>query len=130
MQLLLLWYKHRLIIVIYVYQLLHQCYNILVWKYLTKPANAESTVQYQISGTLEIPDTRYPIFLKTIWYEPDTDTDTDIITALVFCLTCTKQYFCSLYITWGFCKIMDCDIFLSFAENMIFLPIKHICGQP
>ncbi len=40
------------------------------------------SLQYWILGTLEILNTRYPIFLKTIQYEPDTDTDTDIITAL------------------------------------------------
>ncbi len=54
MQLLL---KHHLTIVIHVYQLLHQYYNILVWKYLTIPANADSVIQYRISGTLKIPDT-------------------------------------------------------------------------
>ncbi len=52
--------------------------------YLTIPVNAES-VKYQISGTLKIPDTQYPIFLEIVRYEPDmdTDTDTDIITALL-----------------------------------------------
>ncbi len=34
-------------------------------------------VQYQISGILEKPDNQYLIFLKVIWYKPDTDTDTD-----------------------------------------------------
>ncbi len=50
---------------------------------MTNPANAESIVQYQILGTLEIPDTRYLIFFKAIQYEADTNTDTDIITALL-----------------------------------------------
>ncbi len=50
---------------------------------MTNPGNAESVAQYWISDNLEIPDTQYPIYLKTIRYEPDTDTDTDIITAQV-----------------------------------------------
>ncbi len=37
--------------------LLHQCYNILLWEYLTIPANAESVMQYRILGTLKIPET-------------------------------------------------------------------------
>ncbi len=39
-------------------------------------------IHYRISGNLKIPDTLYPIFLKIVRYEPDTDTDTDIIAAL------------------------------------------------
>ncbi len=50
---------------------------------LTIPANAESVIQYWIWGTLKMPDTQYPIFLKIGLYEPNTDTDTDVITALV-----------------------------------------------
>ncbi len=50
---------------------------------MTNPANAESIAQYWISGTLEILNIRYPIYLKTIPYEPDTDTDSDIIIAML-----------------------------------------------
>ncbi len=49
----------------------------LVWKYLAIPDNAESAIQYRVSNTW------CPIFLKIVRYEPDTDTDTDIITVLV-----------------------------------------------
>ncbi len=58
-------------------------YNILVWKYLTIPANSESVtgIQYWMSSTV-ISNARYLIFLKIVWYEHDSDTDTDIITAL------------------------------------------------
>ncbi len=39
----------------------------------------EHSSQCRISGTLKIPDTRYPIFLKIVQYEPDTDTITALI---------------------------------------------------
>ncbi len=63
--------------------LLHRWYKIQACKYLIIPANPESVIQYQISGTWKIPDSQYPIYLKIVRYEPNTDTNTDIITALV-----------------------------------------------
>ena len=45
------------------------------------PANVESIIQYQISGTLK--NTQYPIFLNIVRYEPSNDTNTDIVTALM-----------------------------------------------
>ena len=60
---------------------------ILVWQYLAISSNVESVtvIKYRISGTLKkypIPDIRYPIYIKIVQYEPDTDTNTNIITAL------------------------------------------------
>ncbi len=45
--------------------------------------SSQCRISCTIPGTLEIPDTRYPICLKTIRYEPDSDTNTDIITSLL-----------------------------------------------
>ncbi len=44
--------------------------------------NQLCNVMYQVPQ-LKISDTRYPIFLKIVWYEPNTDTDNDIITARI-----------------------------------------------